>query len=211
MKDELPENAVEPKEADPAATTEPTTTKTTTETVPSAEADKLADPKDGATPDKADKPDAPDYADLKLPEGVQADERFDEFKALAGKHGINVEAAQDLLGMYAGAASASMTAAEAAWMAEVEGWQDEVAADKEIGGRNTAATKTNVGKAVDKFGDDGLKEILESTKLGDHPSLVRLLNRVGRELAEDQPPRGGARDTANPLAKMYPTMFEGAH
>lgn len=69
--------------------------------------------------------------------------------------------------------------AQARWKAEVDGWRQQVMADPEIG---SSASLTRVRSLVREYGDKDLIAVLDSTGVGNHPSLVRLLSRIAREL-----------------------------
>jgi len=62
---------------------------------------------------------------------------------------------------------------------EIADWRKTVLADPEIG---TAESLRAVRALVKEYADEGFIEIMNSTGLGNHPSLVRLLSRVAREL-----------------------------
>lgn len=86
------------------------------------------------------------------------------------------------------------------------GWVKESKADPEIGGKNWDTTEHLVAKAMDRFDNPKLAEILEDGRLGNHPGFVRLMRDIGSALGEDNEfPRGGGptekRDTS---AILYP-------
>ena len=85
----------------------------------------------------------------------------------------------------------------------VEEWKRKLAADPEIGGK---ALKQNLGiglKALNRFGDAELVQILKESGLEYHPAVVRFFHKVGSAISEDAyigrgtPQR--AKDTASLL------------
>lgn len=87
-------------------------------------------------------------------------------------------------------------------------WLSEVRADRELGGENITATKKNIGEAIDAFGNDALREFFKSSRLGNHPEMVRFLNNVGKAVSQDRFINGnGASRTETPsdrARRLYP-------
>lgn len=87
-------------------------------------------------------------------------------------------------------------------------WLSEVRADKELGGANITATKKNIGEAIDAFGNDELRQFFRSSRLGNHPEMVRFLNNVGKAVSQDRFINGnGASRTETPsdrARRLYP-------
>ncbi len=88
-----------------------------------------------------------------------------------------------------------------------EQWVKSAEADKEIGG---AMFKQNIELAkrvVGRFGSDLLKTDLESTGLGNHPELVRLLVKIGKSMSEDQLILPGAPKVAPEKKSAAETLY----
>jgi len=66
-----------------------------------------------------------------------------------------------------------------------EQWNADTRADKEIGGQKLDENLGIAKKALDAFGNDGLRELLNGP-LGSHPEVVRFLWRVGQTVSEDK-------------------------
>lgn len=84
-------------------------------------------------------------------------------------------------------------------------WTEASTADKEFGGEKL---KENLGvaqKALKTFGSPELRTFLESTGLGSHPEVIRMLYRAGKAISEDGFVAGtaGAKSTVNPAAVLY--------
>ncbi len=85
-------------------------------------------------------------------------------------------------------------------------WAKQVKADPEIGGKNWPTTDANMGRALDKFGSPELTDLLEQSRLGNHPAFVRVFNQIGAAMGEDfQFPRGNPKAEKLPReAVLYP-------
>lgn len=64
-------------------------------------------------------------------------------------------------------------------------WFNQVKTDPDLGGKNFEHTQSNIRKAMKQYGSKELMSILETTRLGSHPVIVKLLNDVGRDLSEE--------------------------
>lgn len=121
-------------------------------------------------------PPADPYAELKLPDGAAVDEaQLANYKKLAKELNLSSENAQRVLDFEAkrlaeGAAKAS------------QAWQEQV---KQEYGDNLPTVMATCARAIDKFGDDGLRDLLDQTGLGNHPLMVKLFHNVGTLLKED--------------------------
>jgi hypothetical protein len=165
-----------------------------------ADAAKAGDAGKGGTPEKYD---------LKLPEGFEAsDTSLAEFTPVAKELGLNNEQAQKLVDLYGGRMKALVTQQQDAWQQQVEAWRKEAKDDPEIGGAKLDATVKNGQRVLKQFGDEALVKYLEDSRLGDHPALLRMLNRIGAAIREDAiiVPRPGGSDGALLAEKMYPSM-----
>lgn len=89
-------------------------------------------------------------------------------------------------------------------------WVEEVKADRELGGQNFDTTKLNIGRVMEKYGNAELKDYLNKTGIGLHPSFVRFINKVGAAIGNDTNfvnGKGGApaqRSDEEKLRAMYP-------
>lgn len=149
-----------------------------------------------------------EYANFEVPEGVTLDQEvLGEFKAL-GKE-LNLPQAQaqkvaDLGVQLAQKWAAAQTANVEALQAE---WLETTKADKDFGGEKLAATLADGKKALDAYGTDALREVLNQTKLGNHPEVIRFFAKVGQTLNEDGhvSPSGQASERPKDVAKrLFP-------
>lgn len=58
-------------------------------------------------------------------------------------------------------------------------WRKETAADPEIGGEKLAENLAIAKKALDGFGSDELKQLLNETGIGDNPHFIRMMHNIG--------------------------------
>ena len=164
---------------------------------------------DGAKPN-GDKPaddkgtKAPESYDLKMPEGVQLDTAAaDEFKGIAKEYGLSQEQAQKVADI--GAKMAQRQAE--AHQTQVQAWVDAVKTDKEIGGDKLSENLAVARKTIDTFGSPELKEVLNTTGLGNHPEIVKLAYKIGKAISDDGFVRGGNTSSPRSAADiMYPSM-----
>lgn len=155
---------------------------------------------------------APEVKDLeiKLPEGWKADDNLGKFKEIAKTHGLKPEAAQKIVDFYV-----ETQKAQAAELDKLRAsWSEQLKQDKELGPKLQENVQV-ARKAMAKFASPELTAYLKATGLGNHPEFVRLLNRVGKALAEDSI-SGATGGSSAPSATgeeafhrtLYPSMFK---
>lgn len=160
-----------------------------------------------AKPDATKAPEAEVKYDFKMPDGVEPDEKsLAEFTKFAKELKLSPESAQKLVDLR----SAAVVAAKEQHTATVKGWADEVKADKELGGDKLAENLAIAKKAID-LGPPELKELLESSGLGNHPAVFKWAHAVGKALSEDtlnpgdnKTPNTSERSTASILYGSTP-------
>jgi hypothetical protein len=198
----------------------------TTATSPDADSTVLADDDTATTDDAQDAKDADSdeadgdgaaelvsYDDLVVPEGMPVDETsLGEFKDIAAEmndgKGLSNDDAQKLVDFRAKMVKDS--AGE--WETRFSEWRGELLSDKEIGGDNfKEVTVPNVLAAAERYGDKEMLDLLQTNKMyGENPALIRMLNRVGDTLREDEHARGraaGDNSEEARLRRMYPSHY----
>jgi hypothetical protein len=147
--------------------------------------DKPADgSKDGA--------EVPETYEFKFEDGLEVDpDTLTGLSETAKELGLTQEQAQKIADLgakqserWAGAQQTAMDNAEKQWVADVK-------ADEEIGGDKLNENLAVAKQALDKFGTPELTSFLKESRLGNHPELIRLMNRVGKAIAEDSVVPGG--------------------
>nr|DAE17625.1 MAG TPA: putative protease [Podoviridae sp. ctx0K11] len=158
---------------------EPATEPTEPKADAKAEADKTP-PAD--TKPEEDEPTEPDYSDVKAPDGYQVDaEVMAEITPVLKELKCSKENAEKLVAAGSMLVKRTLEAQQTALEEQHEAWKKEVLADKELGKPENIAI---ANRAIDTFGDEGLKEITKAG-LGNHPSFVRFCLNIGKAISED--------------------------
>lgn len=149
---------------------------------------------------------APIKYELKLPEGIKADEKsMATFTALLGEHKIDPKVAQSLVDMhYANmqeTAKAFVADNQKLWTETQTKWADEISKDPELGGDKKAATVARLGKALDEYGSPEARQAFDMTGAGNNPHIVRMFNKMAAALEE-----GGPRIAGSPAGKKGQTL-----
>ena len=142
--------------------------------------------------------------ELHVPDGFELDtEMVDAATPLLQKYKVTNEDAQILADLVTQKVQKELDGFHERNGEMVEEWKRKLAADPEIGGK---ALKQNLGiglKALNRFGDGELVQILQDSGLEYHPAVVRFFHKVGSAISEDAyigrgtPQR--AKDTASLL------------
>lgn len=185
--------------SDPAT---PTPEQTSTPQTPTAETP-AAEPKPNETllgeqKPAAETPPAFDPTKLKLPEGFEKTEQFEQFTNLAKEiPGLTGESAQKLFDLHTAVVKQAAEASTAAWEKQNADWQAEIKADPEIGGTKLEGVLQTVSRVMDNadLTDPKFKEALNFTGAGNNPAIVRTLARWAKALSE------GSAVSGNPPAR----------
>lgn len=126
------------------------------------------------------------------PEGVELNqEDLAKFTSIAKELKLPADAAKKFVDL---AAQREIARAEA-FAKQVEAWGEQVKADKELGTPENLATAK---KAIDKFGTPELRDLLNTTGMGNHPEVIRLALAVGRAISEDKIVAGRSGSNVQP-------------
>lgn len=120
-----------------------------------------------------------EYTDFTIPEGSTINgEVLEDYKLAAKECGLDQANAQKLIefGAIAQAKALDKMSNE---------WADLSAKDKEFGGDKLNENLAIASKARDAFATPELKALLESTRLGNHPELIRAFYKIGKAMSED--------------------------
>ena len=189
------------------STEETTATEKTTKTEETTEQTTTESDKTLLT-DKEKPQGAPEtYADFTVPEGMEINKPLlDAVQPALKEAGLSQIQAQKLMDAYSGQLQAESKAASDSYAQTQKDWVKEAKGDKEIGGDKFDESIGSAKRAIDKFGTPKLVEVLDQTGLGNHPEFIRLLTRVGKLIAEDDPGGsagpGGSEKTAAEI--LYP-------
>jgi hypothetical protein len=161
----------------------------------SSKSESLVDPKeaskaDGALADDKEKTTADDKGqagelEIKEPENFILDKaRIDDVKSFAKDNKLDVETAQKILDRENALVADLKQAEQKLYDEQITAWVSDVKSDPEIGGDKFVESCENARRALEKFGSDSLKSILNETGYGNHPEVVRLLSNIGKEFAQ---------------------------
>jgi hypothetical protein len=118
---------------------------------------------------------------------------------------LSQDAAQKMLDKVAPALEQRALEQQAAARTE---WLEQARGDSEFGGDKFDANLALAKKALDAFGDATLVELLNTSGLGDHPGMFRMLVKVAQAISEDNFVPGG---TPPPEKKSHAAVLFGEH
>lgn len=178
-------------------------------------ADLLSDDESGGSEGVPEKYTFEPPEDFKLDEETKG--RIDAFAEQAREMGLSQAQYQSLIEYDINRAQQLNESAVESWNGRVEDWRKSAKTDKEIGGENFAENLKVAENAIKQFGDPDLRALLKSPSpenpnglaIGNHPAVLRFLNRVGIAIADPGLLQGDAApQTEGTLQRMYPSMFD---
>lgn len=151
----------------------------------------------------------PEKYEFKAPDGVTLDpEIFGEFEGVAKELKLSQEEAQKVTDI--GAKLAQKWEAKQAAVVEqaAADWATAASTDKEYGGAKLDESLVVAKKALQAFGTPELRSLLDNSRLGNHPEVIRFMVRAGKAISEDRMVTGNAGPTATQsTAKvLYPNQ-----
>jgi hypothetical protein len=147
-------------------------------------------------------PAAPEKYEFKAPEGTEYDPGIlDAFSSAAKEADLSQEAAQMLIEKMAPALAARQVGQVEAIHKE---WLEASSADKEFGGEKLQENLGVARKALDAFGTPELRSLLDTTGLGNHPEVIRLLFKAGKAISEDTFTSGRKVESSGGATSFYP-------
>jgi hypothetical protein len=178
------------------ATTDAGVTQTTDQTTANAETTQAT--QTGESKDTTAAPAEIEYK-FEMPEGVELDqEDLAKFTDVAKELKLPADAAKKLVDL----AAAREVARANAFAKQVSDWGDQVKADPELGKAENLATAK---KAIDTFGTPELRDLLNSTGMGNHPEVIRLALKIGKAISEDKFVAG--RSGGNPPPRDHASIL----
>nr|DAN78204.1 MAG TPA: putative protease [Caudoviricetes sp.] len=125
----------------------------------------------------------PEKYDFKPPEGMEFDEETINLYAEAAKEaGLSQEKADIILGKIAPHLAQQQIKAIEKASSE---WEAASRADPEFGGDKLNENLSVAAKAIEQFATPELKTLLNESRLGNNPEVIRLFYRVGKAISED--------------------------
>tara|TARA_R100001369_G_scaffold39393_1_gene65431 strand:- start:13 stop:645 length:633 start_codon:yes stop_codon:yes gene_type:complete len=181
----------------------------TTEAVTSpteSEASDAVNNEEGENKSESEVASAPEeYGTFELPDNFDMNEEtLGEYHTFAKENNLTQEQAQRGVDMVAQMKQAEMTQ----WVEQQKSWVDDAKSDAEFGGDKFEQNIAVAVKARDSFGTSEFNEMLDTSGLGNHPEMIRFLNRVGKAISEDSVVVGGTSTTGNQTREsvLYPSM-----
>lgn len=165
-------------------------------------------PEKGAEPEgDAGKQDAYELTaseDFPMPE-----ENLKSFSAACREAGLSREQAEKILGWHKEQYRETQAFTAQQEKQILDGWNKEILADGDFGGRNYKATVADARRALQAFDPDGsLRAFLRESRQQYNPIVIRAAARVGRMMGEHGfVARNGEGKEEKPLEeRMYPNM-----
>lgn len=145
------------------------------------------------------KPVVPEKYEFTAPDGREFDgETIAAYSEVARELGLSQEAAQKLLDRM----GPQMAQRQEAQIQAVRNeWTKAATSDKEFGGEKLSENLSVAKKALDAFGTPELRDLLNTSGLGNHPEVIRLFFRAGKAISEDRFV-GGSATTAKARGPM---------
>ncbi len=153
---------------------------------------------------------APEKYELKAADGTTLDpEALGELEGIARELKLSNEEAQKVTDIGAKLAQKwEAKQADTIQKAAAE-WAATATADKEYGGEKLTESLATAKKALDAFGTPELRSLLNDSRLGNHPEVIRFMVRAGKAISEDRMVTGGAGPAtagANVAKSLYPNQ-----
>lgn len=148
-------------------------------------------------------------SDIKLPEGLQApEEMLSSFTDVMNDANLSpAERAEKLMNLHADAMKQASEEISEQWTKTREGWVDQVKKDPEIGGdKLESEVLPTIGKVMEEFGSEDLRNLMDESGMGDHPEFVKFMYKIGKSFQEGAPVSGSPSDAPKSLAdRLYGT------
>lgn len=160
------------------------------------------------------KPEAYDYKDVKLPEGMALDEGMTkQFNDYANKLNLSQKGANDLMAMAVELTQQTQQQTVEAMgklqEAKIEGYKQLLNSDKEVGGANLKESIATANVAYDAFfPDEELRTMLAEGGLNVHPKFIKALKAIGSQMKNDTIHSSGnpANEKRSREDILYPSM-----
>ncbi len=148
------------------------------------------------------------YADFAISEGMAIDPAVaDDLKDLARALNLPQSQAQKIADLGARQAQRWAEHQQKAVNDASEAWLKATKSDAEVGGEKLNDALAAGRRAMDAFGTPALKGLLNESRLGNHPELVRFIARVGKAISDDtfvSGDRSAVTRGADMASRLYP-------
>lgn len=181
-----PEGTLYPNSEHPAPDAEP-------EVKPAEEKQSEGEKKEEAPKEPEDKKDdegqkdgAPEqYEQFQIPEGLTLDQDLvDKFVPIAKEIGLTQEQAQKIVDLQTAEIQRLEANQQKNWDETLRNWDKQAKVDEEFGGKDFEANLGVAREAMDAFGNEALQDAMDTSGMGNHPEMIRLLFKIGQALKE---------------------------
>jgi hypothetical protein len=130
---------------------------------------------------------------------------LEDLKSLAKDLKLPLDQAQKIADLGQKQAQRWLQAQEQAIQDATAQWVEQVKTDKELGGEALNANLATAKTALTRFGSPELTKLLDESRLGNHPEVIRFFHRVGKAIGDDSLVPGGRTTNrpANPAQRLY--------
>jgi hypothetical protein len=153
---------------------------------------------------------APEKYEFKAPEGFEVSEALAaEFTPVLKDLDLTQEQADKLMAfapklIEPAVDNAVSKTLESIGYSGCKDWAGTAKADPEFGGDKLSENLAVIKTARDQFASPELRKLLETTVLGNHPEMLRLFYRIGKQITPDgYVPNGKATGTTNTAKRLY--------
>lgn len=165
--------------------------------------------KNAETEGQAEKQEPEDYELAASEDFPMPEENLKSFSAACREAGLTRAQAERILGWHKGQYQETQAFAAQQEKQVLDGWNREILADRDFGGRNYKATVADARRALQAFDPDGeLRAFLRESRYQFNPTVIRAAARVGRMMGEHGlVAQNGDGKEEKPLEeRMYPNM-----
>lgn len=150
--------------------------------------------------------------DFKVPEGFELNEDLSgELLEILNGEQSPQDRANALLALHAKTLTTALEADSKAWADMQTEWRTNAKNDPEVGGEKLKPALDNIGKLLDEYGSKELRDVFNMTGAGNHPLMIKFLNKVAGELTEGKLLQGkpGGYDPNAAASRLFPTANKG--
>ncbi len=131
--------------------------------------------------------------DLKLPEGTSLTKEYvAKVASFAKENGLTPTQAQKILERDHTQYVENQKQQTLELDKQINGWVNQVKEDKILGGEKFAENMETAKRGFEKFSTPELRNLLRESGYGSHPEVVRMFHAIGKAMADDSFPKGGA-------------------
>lgn len=149
----------------------------------------------------------PEKYELNIPEGAQITQAaLKRIEDQAKEKGLSLEEAQAMVDSENAAVSGYLNDHKENFAKLADSWRETVQADPELGGDNYKETVANANAVIERYGSPEFKKILDATRWGDNPEVVRVFARIGKAMAPGKfvPPTSPAAPEQEHAQVLFP-------